>query len=279
MSLCCILLGWHHFTNFVGLNMNTNTTTTSLKVMSYNVGGFEKIKDKELEQKRTNGFFKLINKDVQPDIFCTQETGWRNMITKNTSFKYQLNSERVFIFSKYPFVKSGEVKFDTDIVGCVWGDIKVEDKIFRLYNIHLASNKVTGDADKLRKEAKLSDLQEKETWLGIKSMLKNFKFAAGQRAKQAEKVARHIADSPHPVIIVGDFNDTPQSYTYHQLSKGLKDAFKEKAFGLGTSFAGSIPGLRIDYTLFSPSLKIVEHQVLKEVKYSDHYPVFTKIQL
>jgi endonuclease/exonuclease/phosphatase family metal-dependent hydrolase len=77
--------------------------------------------------------------------------------------------------------------------------------------------------------------------------------------------------------VCGDFNDTPNSYVYRILSDRLQDSFKEKGLGIGTTFAGSIPLLRIDYILADMQFKINECKVIHN-KWSDHYPVVTEMQ-
>lgn len=280
-SLICILIGWQHFTNFVGLNIaDTVASKNTLTVMTYNVQGFYKLDapTKKKKEKKQADFSKLLTQKIVPDVICTQETGWEDLITRNKEFAYSLRKERVFIFSRYPMIEKGHVELDGPVVGCVWADIQKEKKIIRVYSIHLSSSQVTTDADKLRKSLKDSgNLQDKETWQGVRSMMSKYSKAARRRAEQAEKIAKHIESSPYPVIVCGDFNETPLSYAYHHISQNLKDAYREKAFGLGTTFGGSIPGLRIDYTLVDSSLMIQSHKILKEVVYSDHYPVVTKI--
>ena len=71
-------------------------------------------------------------------------------------------------------------------------------------------------------------------------------------------------------------NDTPISYAYAQLTQQLKDSFRVRAFGLGTTYAGSLPLLRIDYILSSKLLKIRSHQVLS-ANFSDHYPILSRL--
>lgn len=276
-SLVCILIGWQHFTNFVGLNLGTVASSKhTLKVMSYNVQGFYKLDapTKEKKQKKQAHFSKLLTQTIAPDVICTQETGWEDLIARNKEFSNFIKEERVFIFSRYPIVKSGHVELDGPVVGCVWADIKKEEKILRVYSVHLSSSMVTSEADKLRESG---NIQDKETWQGVRSIMSKYSKAARQRAEQAEKIAKHVESSPHPVIVCGDFNETPLSYSYRHISRKLKDAYQERAFGLGTTFAGSIPGLRIDYTLVDSSLMIQSHKILKDVVYSDHYPVVTEI--
>ena len=276
-SLICILIGWQHFTNFVGLNFaSAPASEHSLKVMSYNVQGFYKLDapTEKKKQKKQADFSKLLTQKIVPDVICTQETGWKDLIIRNKEFSNYIKKERVFIFSRYPIIEKGYVDLEGPVVGCVWADIQKDDKIVRVYSIHLSSNKVTTEANKLRES---SNLQDKETWQGVRSMMSKYSKTARQRAEQAEKIAQHVESSPHPVIVCGDFNETPLSYSYRHISRKLKDAYQEKAFGLGTTFAGSIPGLRIDYTLVDSSLVIQSHEILKDISYSDHYPIVTEI--
>ncbi len=109
-------------------------------------------------------------------------------------------------------------------------------------------------------------------------MIGRYKKSAKTRGQQAGEIAAGIERSPHPVILGGDLNDVPFSYTYHQLSKNLQDAFTEKGSGLGITFNGSIPALRIDYLLSSPSFKVLDHKILAEDR-SDHFPIISTFQL
>jgi len=94
-----------------------------------------------------------------------------------------------------------------------------------------------------------------------------------------------------PVIIMGDFNLTPDSKTIQYLSKVMNDSknsSKSKPFGpIGTfnGFHFNEPvSKRIDYIFTSKNnIKVVKYAVLsdsKNLKYpSDHLPVFVKIKL
>ena len=92
------------------------------------------------------------------------------------------------------------------------------------------------------------------------------------RARQARTVAAHIRRCPYPVIVCGDFNDTPLSYTYHVLGKQLQDAFAEAGFGLSNTYNGLLPSFRIDYILYSSHFKAVSYSC-DRIDLSDHFPV------
>jgi endonuclease/exonuclease/phosphatase family metal-dependent hydrolase len=81
-----------------------------------------------------------------------------------------------------------------------------------------------------------------------------------------------MSQSPYPVIAAGDFNDTPLSYTYSILSNKMRDVFYERGKGIGTTYSGKIPFLRIDYILTDLCFTPLKFSIIKK-KYSDHYPI------
>ena len=73
----------------------------------------------------------------------------------------------------------------------------------------------------------------------------------------------------HKMIVCGDFNDSPTSFAYGTLSKGLKDAFIESGSGLGNTYIGPFPSLRIDYILYDKSFDSYNYKSIN-TNYSDH---------
>ncbi len=282
LSLGCIILGWGQVTSFVGFNFFEKTeTANSITIGTYNIKNLEGLsiatRDIEKREKHENDFVHFLKRGEEIQILCTQETLKRNVnfIKEkfNFPFIHSFNKRGAYIFSKYPIVNSGGINFGSTSNSCAWADLIINEKKVRIYSIHLQSNRISSTADKVRQEG---DLRNKETLKDIKGMMGKFKHYAKLRAEQAQKVANHIATCPHPVIVCGDFNDTPQSYTYHLLAKNLTDSFKEKGTGFGTTYAGSIPALRIDYILTHKKIEVQSHEILKE-NYSDHFPVICKI--
>ena len=51
-----------------------------------------------------------------------------------------------------------------------------------------------------------------------KSISKKLIIAFRKRGDQVEKLKKHILESPFRVIVCGDFNDSPVSYTYYKFS-------------------------------------------------------------
>jgi endonuclease/exonuclease/phosphatase (EEP) superfamily protein YafD len=103
------------------------------------------------------------------------------------------------------------------------------------------------------------------------------KTAYIKRAEQAKKVTHHRKSSPYPVIVCGDFNDTPVSFAYHKMSTGLKDAFLQKGKGRGNTYLGRF-SLRIDYILYSNGIEALEFDKI-EAELSDHYPILSNFRI
>lgn len=80
-----------------------------------------------------------------------------------------------------------------------------------------------------------------------------------KRTADTDFILSHIKDDELPFVLCGDFNDTPISYTYHIIrSTGLHDAFIEKGKGIGETYCGNLPFLRIDYVWYNNKL-IINH--------------------
>ena len=209
-----------------------------INLMSFNVRLFnqnENIDDDKIENK----IVEMI-KEKKPNVLCLQEFN----LTESTkelfdAFNYKKNNDnKLQIFTNYRVIKSGYIKSKNI---CIYKDIVLNDTI-RVYNIHLQSN-----------------------WV------KTMKSSYQNRVSEALKIKKHIDKSPYPVIVCGDFNDTPLSYTYSTLKKGLADSFQESGIGIGNSYV-SIPTLRIDYILHSQKYESYNYKKLK-YKFSDHYPI------
>jgi endonuclease/exonuclease/phosphatase family metal-dependent hydrolase len=85
-----------------------------------------------------------------------------------------------------------------------------------------------------------------------------------------------MESSLYPIVVCGDFNDTPVSYAYRKLSKGKKDAFTNSGNGIGTTYA-KMP-LRIDYILHDKKFSSFNYKQHKR-ELSDHYAISTELAI
>jgi len=97
-----------------------------------------------------------------------------------------------------------------------------------------------------------------------------------KRVPQTRKLLDHSKTCKYPVIICGDFNDTPISYNYRQLTNDYWDSFTLSGNGIGgtTTIA---PFLRIDYILLSDELNSFDYKTHSQ-ELSDHRAISTMIE-
>ncbi len=98
-------------------------------------------------------------------------------------------------------------------------------------------------------------------------------------AEQANILQQETTKTDDPVIVTGDFNDVPLSYTYHTVrGNKLQDAWLERGFGLGRTFSAIAPTLRIDFIL--PDNRIlVEAADIYRKKKLQHFPLMARLSL
>lgn len=278
LSLLCLIMSWSGAGKFIGNPFKSieHIKGSSLKVMTYNAQGGHIYRNKLYDE------FNDFLSDMNPDVVCFQELDINFNKLKPTFNKYPYIKSRhgQSILSKYPIENSKDLELEHSrtVNGAIWADIKIDGKIVRIYNIHLHSNRISSEVDVLSENTELNELNDKETWDATKGILSQVKNAAAVRAKQAATIKQSLDSSPHPVVLCGDFNDPPQSYTYRILSKNLIDNFEKAGKGFGFTYNGNIPFLKIDYILTSPSLHISSSKI-NSSRISDHDPVVSKLVL
>ena len=91
-------------------------------------------------------------------------------------------------------------------------------------------------------------------------------------------MAGFIHDGTPRVIVCGDFNDTPMSYTYRRLRGDLTDAFARKGRGMIYTYRGFLGVFRIDYLFHSDDFETVDYDS-EQPLWSDHNPVIVDLKL
>lgn len=294
-SVIVILSGWmllHRFVQFSNTS-KTDADNQLLKIMSYNVKVFDLYNWSHNKETRSE-IFALIE-DEAPEIACFQEFFHRDSsdfcnadsMKKINGFQYshiEYTSHGKFnqhfgiaTFSKYPIIHRERLDFGyKGNNACIYTDIKVGKDTFRVYNMHLQSIAFSkGDykyAEDLQKDVQTEDIEHS------RNILRRLKKAFIKRSMQADIIHESISASPYPVIVCGDFNDTPSSYTYSTISKNLEDSFIESGNGLGKSYVGAFPSFRIDYILHSGKFRSYDYRTIRE-ELSDHFPLVTYLEV
>jgi endonuclease/exonuclease/phosphatase (EEP) superfamily protein YafD len=256
-------------------------TKINVKILSYNLFGLKMLKQ---EIERTDGvviadFNRELSKIPHPDVLCVQEANpyAKRIIEEfyNLPYKHHIDNKDLVLYSRYTMIDKGAVEYG--IVGSklYWADLEIGKIKVRVYCVHLESNKVSAEADELFRDGQI---QQRKSWKKALDLLIKYGRSARDRTYQVDALTEHFKESPYPVILIGDFNDTPTSYTYRALSSNLNDAFQRNYNGIGSTYSGNIPFLRIDYIFCDKDIIVNQFDVHK-LKWSDHYPVFASISL
>lgn len=283
LSAATIVAGWTYACGFINFsNISDNLPEqVYFDISSYNMQNayVSYSSDPRTRKRLQSEYESFLDTFYHVEIFCAQEANHetRKMIDHVLDFRFShfIEGKGAVIYSNYPIVRKGEIDFGTKTNSCLWADIALGNDTIRVYSVHLQSNRITSEAEKV---ANTRTIRDSATWIGIKGILSNYKTYVQRRSKQVKMLYNHKEASPYNVIICGDLNDPPQSFVYRTLFKEMKDSFKEKGNGIGTTYAGLIPALRIDYIFADKSFTFREHRIIKE-KYSDHFPIVSTIQL
>jgi len=318
LSLVVILLGWNLLNKTIAFNIVQNKSeivekveeeeedapekeATDVKIMTYNVQNFDLYNWTENVESR-NKMIELIQSE-KPDIINFQEfytddnddSEFHNvkLLVNELGYKYYsfektltlrtTNHWGLATFSKFPIVSKDRITFPESKNNIVaYTNVAIAKDTVRLFNLHLQSIHLGRQDLKYLKQLSLGDKSKKEEktdhWKSFNSIVTKLKAAYVKRGNQASILADSIKHSPYPVIVCGDFNDTPTSFAYQTISNKLQDAFLESGLGLGGTYAGPLPSFRIDYILLDPSFEVRSTEVIRK-KYSDHYPVTCEFRI
>lgn len=279
-----LLLGIPAFMTYYGTaNTEEKNQSSDFSLLSYNVRYFDFYNWSN--QKNTKDKLFQYLKEFEGNIICLQEFALQNnnsneqvLIQKLKAYPYHYVRKDMAIFSRFPIIHPGYLSFgDSSSGSCLYCDVVTPEDTLRLYNVHLESYKLGKKERQFMKEIsqgiKTNNLPE-----SAKKITTRLTTANKNRAQQAGQIKQHILKSPYPVIICGDFNDTPLSYTYKKIKTDLKDSFTEKGRGLGNTYIGEFPSFRIDYILHTPDLETISYN-RDLIELSDHYPIRAKLKL
>ncbi len=292
ISILAILISYSAISNFFQFNFS-NSKEDSIKVMSYNVRLFDLYNWSENIETRNKIFDQLGGQNA--NIYCFQEFYYTEQKgkfeTRDTlitfldaknyreAYTHKMRGAQYFglaTFTSYPIINSGTIKFENDDnnIG-LYIDVKIDSDTVRVYNLHIASIRFSYDDYTFMKNLDTKS-ETKVIEKGARTIYYRLKNAFVKRSQQTKDIIKHVNNSPYPVILCGDFNDSPNSFCYRQFSDILIDSFKESGKGIGNTYIGSFPSFRIDYIFHSDEYKSINYITLPE-KYSDHHAIISEI--
>ena len=279
------LLAYPPLSVYMPMHPRQDVPEGAIKLLSYNVcmySGVDHYKDSE-------GFDTIYNYLARQDadIVCLQEDvdTWRRYVMHRFKKIYPYN-DTIFlctdneltnglgIHTRYPILRREQIPYASKYNGSVAWFLQVGSDTVLVINNHLEGTHLSLE-DRDRYKEMIKGKMQRDT-VKEESLLLLGKLASSNalRAAGAEAVRRYIENhKQYPVIVCGDFNDNPISYSRHVIAKGLTDCFEETGRGLGLSYNRKGYFFRIDHILCSSHFTPYNCHVDDEIDASDHNPI------
>ena len=261
----------------------------SLRILSYNVCAFG---FKPHTKTSPNAILQYI-KSSGADIVCLQEAmlnqnPWAGVVSKtlrsylSQDYPYievhrvNRGGSTLALLSKYPVTEAKEIPLPSWVNGAVAYKILIRGEEVLLINVHLESfhlKRVDGE-DYLRLVSRGQALRLKDA---LDAKLAPTFQAHGVQANIIHQLIQSYGTER--VIVCGDFNDTPLSYTRRKIGEGLQDAFVERGNGFGFTFNTRPFVVRIDHILYGSAFRALSCEVDKTASESDHHPIEAVLSL
>lgn len=261
----------------------------AIKLISYNVccyGGNYKYED---------GFGKVAEylRDQQPDIVCVQEDAdtWRRYVFQEYAKFLPYNDTLILvnnnltinalgIHTRYPIVKRERLAYESKGNGSGAWWLQVGDDTLIVVNNHFESCHLTKEDRQQYRQLIKGEIPRDSMRAESQLLLVKLAEANAKRAAQIRKVKQYVEEhSAYPIIVCGDFNDNPISYSRHEMAKGLTDCFVSTGRGIGLSYNQKAFSFRIDHVFCSKDIQPYNCQIDNKMDASDHYPVLCWLKI
>ena len=295
-SLAAIIIGWNYIPRYIQFNAikAEQNSKDIVRVVTFNSRYFNY--PEKASQADQESFFDKITK-INPDIICMQEmfngismpsamaeefqqkySAFNRANIKQVKGKWVVDD--IGILSRFPIVAKGVVERDTGSGNyTIYADIVKGNDTIRVISTHLKSNGfIKKEYQAIAAVETLSDEGDSVQLSNYTLIVSKMKKAFLMRAKQVDVIHEFIGKSPYKIILCGDFNDSPTSYSYRTLRGNFKDSFMEAGSGLGRTYVGKMPALRIDYILGDESFSFYNYYA-NSFDFSDHKLVSCSIKI
>lgn len=244
-----------------------------LRVASLNTHGFQHLGTRAYSAHETA----LMADRERFDVFCLQEFQDDHVVTADSiaslfsrRMPYFIHGKGVAVLSRFPIVRHASVNFPNTNNGYIWADLDTGGDTVRIISVHLQTSGVSGLRSRFRKAHKRD--------APVEELFGEVERNSRRRVEQVGEIRALVDSTRYPVILAGDFNDTPSSYTYRRMKGGLQDGFRKRGSGYGGTFRHMGGLLRIDYIFYDDSFRAVRYY-MPEDDVSDHKAVVADLRL
>lgn len=250
----------------------------SIKILSYNVMAYGGEYD---------GTYPIIEyiRNSKADIVCLQEDigegKLRDKVNDRLSeYKYRDTtrigiSNCIGLYSKYPILSKERIEHVSKTNGSVAYRLKMGNDTVLLINNHLENCHLSQD-DRTSYRKLLRCQMEKDTAsIESKKLIERLAISGSVRSRQIREIVNYIEKNKgESIILCGDFNDNPISYSRRMIAKELTDCYVKTGTGIGLSYNRKGFFVRIDNIMCSSDWTPYGCKIDNKIKESDHYPIY-----
>ncbi len=280
-----LIFSWGYIRSYCPINTGSGLSKDrDLRVMTYNVMEF-----RECDPITGRPRVADVIQHYSPDIVCLQEGRFsmneqknRRMLKQVFGAEYpyihSIAQKGLTILSRYTIAEDESIYYDSYRNGSHIYLLRLDnDLTLLLVNNHMESYSL-GHREKKRFKDYIRALRLRD----IPGQFLEIKHRLGPMLNQRSGAARKVRSdtesaetkyTPQATIVLGDLNDTPMSYTYHQLRDTRADAFASTGCGIGVTYNEPPLAFRIDHLFYGGALKAIGSKIPQTKGCSDHHPL------
>lgn len=266
---------------YLPVNMRRDLPEKCIKVMTWNVQAYSG------EPRYDDAFDMIFDyiRDSDADIVCLQEdagiSSERRMrldslyaYTDTCIVSNPKGTNGMGIYSRYPILRREKIDYPSDANLSMAYYLKRQGDTLLVIVNHFETTHLSRSDRKKYKEMMKGNLGKDTMREESKRLLHTLAESNKLRAPQARAVHEYVeSHRQYPIIVCGDFNDNPISYTRRMVAKGLTDCYVESGRGVGLSYNQKGFFVRIDNILCSDHFEPYNCYVDNKIDASDHYPM------
>ena len=287
ISIVGLLLCYSPIRSYFPINIKHETTEKTIKVLSYNVMMFALCdnyydKNNEILQYMLQSDADIIclqEAQTEPDIYdmLKREMSKKNYYTDSVKKSKSFNT--LILFSKYPILGHEKILYESKSNQSVAYYLNIDGDSVMVINNHFESNRISKKEKNDIRQIIRGGMSKDSIKADAKLLISKLIEANKTRSRQVDSVAKFIDNSKiKSIIVCGDFNDNPNSYTHWQLNRRLTDCYRESASGLGFSYKHGGINVRIDNIMCTKNFRPYECKVDSKIPFSDHFPILCKLK-
>lgn len=207
-------------------------------------------------------FLQEVPSEYTETDFLNAFVGMKSVVFSNS---INLSGKRLAILSKYQLLDTLVLSTAEQSQYALFATLDYQNEKIILANCHLHTtnwNQLKGS---------------KQSFLmgNYEVISENFK----RREVQVSEIREYMDQQKFPLIVAGDFNEPPVSYSYRTIGANLKDSFREAGKGYSYTYRYLNKMFRIDYIFFNSDKFEAYNYRTADLHYSDHLPVLVDLVL